>query len=338
VELGLGIHGEPGAETIAYQPMDALAELLTERLDLALGTDRAPIALLVNDLGGVPPIEMAVATRAILRATRRDVRLVFGPGRLMTSLDMKGLSVSALPLDASLEAALLAPVAPVAWAIGRHVHTVDPLPLPARLGKVAHPRSSDPARRHAVDAICAALIAAQDDLDALDAKVGDGDTGTTFATAARAIRADLDALPFADVAALCDSVAARLSVVMGGSSGILVAIAVSALGTAYAEASKDGRDWGAALQEAARRIQQYGGAAPGDRTMLDALVPAAAALASGEGVAAAARAAQTGVERTKGMRASAGRSSYVRHEALRGHADPGAAAVAAVFDALAALG
>jgi dihydroxyacetone kinase len=70
--------------------------------------------------------------------------------------------------------------------------------------------------------------------------------------------------------------------------------------------------------------------------MLDALFPAAAALEAGEGLAAAARAARRGAALTASMtRAGAGRSSYVPAEALRGVVDPGAAAMAAVFEALA---
>ncbi len=83
-------------------------------------------------------------------------------------------------------------------------------------------------------------------------------------------------------------------------------------------------------------MQEYGGAKLGDRTMLDALVPAIAALESG-GLEAAARAAREGAARTATMaKAGAGRSSYVREEALRGVPDPGAVAVAAVLGAIAA--
>jgi dihydroxyacetone kinase len=65
------------------------------------------------------------------------------------------------------------------------------------------------------------------------------------------------------------------------------------------------------------------------------MIPAVAALEAGGGVGAAAAAAKRGAERTKELRARAGRSSYVRAEALAGHADPGAVAVAAVLEALA---
>ena len=74
--------------------------------------------------------------------------------------------------------------------------------------------------------------------------------------------------------------------------------------------------------------------------MLDALLPAVAALEAAPdtsaGVAAAAAAAKDGAERTRTMtKARAGRSSYVPEDALRGVPDPGAVAIAAIFDALA---
>lgn len=334
VELGLGIHGEPGVEKIAYEPIRELARVLATRLDAALTAasvaPEAPLALLVNDLGGVPPIEMAVATNAILAATKRNVRLVFGPARLMTSLDMKGLSISALPLDAALERALLSPVGPEAWAPGRTVTPVTPLPLAAALAAPPRKVSPHPERRAAIVRACEALLAAQTELDALDAKIGDGDTGSTFAAAARAVMARLDTLPLADAPALCGAIGEALSNVMGGSSGILLSIGFSAASSALHEPP----DWARALGEGVRRIEEYGGAREGDRTMLDALVPAVSALATG-GLAAAAAAARDGAARTAAMtKARAGRSSYVPDAALRGVADPGALAIAKVFAAL----
>lgn len=337
VELGLGIHGEPGAETIAYRPIMELAATMAKRLDDALGDTKLPLALLVNDLGGVPPIEMAVATRALVSALKREIALVLGPDRLMTSLDMKGLSVSVLPVDEELTRALLADVAPRAWPRGRALANVAPLPLPAALRPKTYVASANAGSRRVVETACHTLLALEAELNALDAKVGDGDTGSTFATAARALLADLDRLPFGDPPALCASIADRLSTVMGGSSGILLSIGVAAMGAASKNAAAPDRtDWAKALSEGVRRIGQCGGAAEGDRTMLDALVPAAAALEAGAGLTAAATAARRGAELTASMtRARAGRSSYVPAEALRGVADPGAVAMAALFEALA---
>ena len=342
VELGLGIHGEPGAEKLAYRPIVELAATMAKRLDDALGDTKLPLALLVNDLGGVPPIEMAVATRALASALKREIALVLGPDRLMTSLDMKGLSVSVLPVDAELVRALRADVAPRAWPRGRALANVAPLPLPDALRPKTYTASANAGCRRVVETACRTLLGLEAELNALDAKIGDGDTGSTFATASRALLAELDRLPFGDPPALCASVADRLSTVMGGSSGILLSIGVAAMGAAVHEAASknaaapDTIDWAKALHEGARRIQQYGGAALGDRTMLDALLPAAAALEAGAGLTAAAAAARRGADLTATMtRARAGRSSYVPPEALRGVADPGAVAMAAVFEAIA---
>lgn len=330
MELGLGIHGEPGAKLVALAPVRELVHTMTALLD-ASRSGPSPVALLVNDLGGVPPIEMAVVMRAILDACKREVRLVFGPSRLMTSLDMKGFSVSVLDLDdAAIEAALLSPVGATAWPVARRPQRVVPVALPDG-ARAAQPAPSDhPERRLVLEKICDALIAKQAELDALDAKVGDGDTGTTLATAARAIRSHLEALPFADAPALCAALSHRLSTVMGGSSGVLLAIFTAAVGTRVGSAG-----WPAALRAGLRRVQEYGGAQLGDRTMLDALDPAIAALETTNDLRAAARAAAEGAARTASMtKARSGRSSYVREDALTGVADPGAAAVAAVFDAI----
>ena len=334
VELGLGIHGEPGAEKIPLGPMSDLAAILASRLERALGDTSQPVALLVNDLGGVPPIEMAVATRSLLGAIKRDVALVFGPARLMTSLDMKGLSVSMLPLDDELRAALLADVGPEAWPAGCPVTKHAPFPLPARMDIATHAPSANAPRRRVVETVCTTLIGLEGELNGLDARVGDGDTGTTFATAARAILAELDSLPLDGPSALCASIADRLATVMGGSSGILLSIGVAAMGSAVG----DRPDWPAALREGVRRIQEYGGAEAGDRTMLDALLPAISALDTRGGLRAAAVAARSGAELTGTLtRARAGRSSYVPESALQGVLDPGAVAMAAIFESLAAL-
>jgi dihydroxyacetone kinase len=188
------------------------------------------------------------------------------------------------------------------------------------------------ARREVVRRACEVLIEKQVELDALDAKVGDGDTGTTFAAAARVILDDLDRLPFADASALCTALSGRLTRVMGGSSGILLAIFCAATGASVNEPP----DWAAALRAGARRVQEYGGAQEGDRTMLDALLPAIAVLEARSDLVAASKAANDGAARTASMtKARAGRSSYVRADVLSGVPDPGAMAVAAVFEAVA---
>lgn len=331
-ELGLGIHGEPGVERITLPKASDLARMMAERLAHAVdGADR--LALLVNNLGSASALEMEILTRAVLATDLgRRVRLIVGPAPLMTALDMHGASLSVLPLDDELEAALAAPVAVPAWPGAVRVAPPVLRPIPEGLAGETFTPSHDPVTAARIAAVARALIAAEDRLNALDAKVGDGDAGTTFAGAARAVRDGLDRLPQADPAALCRALAERIGRAVGGSSGVLASIFFAAAASALAA----GAAWPEALAEGVARVQGYGGARPGDRTLLDALIPAVEALRSGD-IQAAAVAAREGAAATATMdRAGAGRSSYLAAGDLAGVQDPGAAGVAEAFAALAA--
>jgi triose/dihydroxyacetone kinase / FAD-AMP lyase (cyclizing) len=330
-ELGLGIHGEPGVERITLPPAGELARLMAGRLsDTVAEADR--LALLVNNLCSASALEMQVLTRAVLATDLgRRVRLLLGPAPLMTALDMHGASLSVLPLDDELEAALAEPVPVPAWPGTVRIAPPVLRPVPEGLAGEAFTPSHDPLVAARITAVARALAAAEDKLNALDAKVGDGDAGTTFAGAARAVLAGLDRLPQADPAALCRALAERIGRAVGGSSGVLGSIFFAAAGSALA----GGVGWAEALGQGVARVQDYGGARPGERTLLDALVPAVDALNGGD-LAAAASAARTGAEATARMeRAGAGRSSYLSAGDLAGVQDPGAAGVAIAFAALA---
>ena len=91
-----------------------------------------------------------------------------------------------------------------------------------------------------------------------------------------------------------------------------------------------------ALQAGLGRMKEIGGAKPGDRTLVDALEPALTALV--DGILPAAKAARAGADHTKSLlKASAGRAAYVSAPQLQGHTDPGAEAIARVFEYLASL-
>ena len=331
-ELGLGIHGEPGVERIDLPSAAEVAALIATRLERALSP--GPLALLINNLGGTPDLEMSVLCHGLLATPLgRRARLVVGPARLMTALDMKGVSISALPLDEETISALTSDCNAPAWpgAVEPTAPSVSPGPRPQ--ARIAENASHDAQTRAVLLAACEALIAHEAELNALDARVGDGDTGTTFAGAARTLLAALDALPLAASDQLCAAIGRRLSEVMGGTSGVLLSICAAASGRALAS----GAGWPAALREGLNQMRFYGGASPGDRTMLDALTPAVDALERGASLAVAARAAREGANATAQMtKAQAGRSSYLAASALSGVADPGAVAVAVAFEAAAA--
>ncbi|MEO1470905.1 MAG: dihydroxyacetone kinase subunit DhaK [Pseudomonadota bacterium] len=328
-ELGLGIHGEPGIEQVDFTDAREAMEMVVDRLAPKIGP--GPHVALLNNLGSATPLEMGVLAEELTRSRLGEqIRWLVGPAALMTSLDMQGFSVSLLPVSKADEAALAAPVAPHAWPGCLGVGGVAVEPLPDGLTPIKPIPSQDPAMAAFIERCCRVMIGAEEALNALDAKSGDGDTGSTLATAARALVGALDRLPLADRTQLYRAIGLELSQTMGGSSGVLLAIFFAAAG----DASASGRDGVGALRAGLDRVMQVGGAGPGDRTMIDALMPALEALPGG--VAAAAAAARAGADATATItRARAGRASYLAEASLAGHNDPGAEAVARLFEHLA---
>lgn len=330
-ELGLGIHGEPGIERFSMRSAADLVGTMIVRLHAAMPAD-GRFALMINNLGAVPPLEMSLITREVLTSPLSTrVQLVIGPAALMTALDMNGFSLSLVRLDPEREAALLASVDAPAWPDVTIPGVIATQPLAA--SPASHPAgraSRNDATQALISAICTALVAVEDELNALDARVGDGDTGTTLATGARSILDNMKDYPLADPAGTAAAIGRALATSMGGSSGVLMSIFF----TAAAAALQAGSALPAALRRGLDRVMFYGGATQGDRTMIDALAPALAALEK-DGLGAAIDAARTGAEATRHMRkAKAGRSSYLASHDLDGIADPGAMAVAHVFAAL----
>lgn len=330
-ELGLGIHGEPGIDLVSFESARQAALLLVERLFAAAKPARA-YALLVNNLGSTTPLEMNLLTNEVLASRRAaKVKLVLGPATLVSSLDMHGFSLSLLPLTPDFEKALLSPASPLVWPpIRTHVKP-RLVKLPREMKGKPVRASRNPALSALVSQASDILIAAEGKLNALDARVGDGDTGSTVATAARHLQTALPLMPLARLDRFFTATSDALSRSMGGSSGVLLAIFFSAAG----HSASSGAGWQDALSAGLAKMMAHGGAKPGDRTMIDALAPALEALP--RGLDAAAKAARAGADATARMKsARAGRSSHVSSAHLAGTADPGAEAVATLLEGLAA--
>ena len=332
VELGLGIHGEPGASTVDSYNSQKLIETLVAPLKAQAGDDR--VAVLINNLGGVSALEMALLTKELAHSALKDqIAYLIGPAPLVSSLDMKGFSLSLLRLNETFEKALNADVQTVGWQkpvpfapmkTQRHSPVYNQLEIEP---------SENPQVKRLVSTAARTLVDLENRLNALDAKVGDGDTGSTFAEGAREIIHLLEQgeLPLNNTAQLLQLVGERLATVMGGSSGVLMSIFFTAAG----QAVHDGKSLPEALLRGLNQMKHYGGAEPGDRTLIDALQPALEALRD-SGLDAAAFAAKAGAAKTATMQtAGAGRSSYVNSENLEGVTDPGAVAIAEVFAAIA---
>ncbi len=190
----------------------------------------------------------------------------------------------------------------------------------------------------------ASLIHEQRDLlTELDAAIGDADHGTNLDRGFAAVSASLPADASGDAGVLLKSAGLRLISTVGGASGPLY-------GTAFRRAGKalEGRseltpdELCAALRAFRDGVVGMGKAEPGDKTMLDALAPAVAALEAAvaegaplpEALRRAAAAARSGAEATIPLVARRGRASYLGERSI-GHQDPGATSSALIIRALA---
>ncbi|GAB5368146.1 hypothetical protein AAMO2058_001293300 [Amorphochlora amoebiformis] len=364
VEMGLGIHGEPGAAKIPLASADSLADNMIDIiLDPSDGRNYMnlqsgdSVVLLVNNLGSATALEISIFTKSVLsKLDSMGVsveRIIAGP--LVTSMDMAGISLSLIKLEDATRDTLLDRIdsdtnAP-GWPRGG-----GPRPKDKKLIPVPFDRASNKAARFSrpktltpkglmmdrvLMEVSKALEEGEESLTDWDNKVGDGDCGVTFKRGAIGIREDLSRYPVNSMADTLQALTETVARTMGGTSGALYRILLLSLSTSareYEEKSMpmDTAGAAAALHRAVDAMSNSGGAIEGDRTMLDALYPAVHALrrAAEDGMELkdalqiAVEAAENGAESTKGMLARAGRSNYVPDDVLATTPDPGAKATA----------
>lgn len=214
-----------------------------------------------------------------------------------------------------------------------------------RTNEPGAPRTGDARAEPAAwtDRFAASVLATEAELTALDQRVGDGDFGTNLAAGVAAARARAESArhggeaPEGAARPLEEFAEAFLDEV-GGTSGPLFGLLFQAMGDAVRTGGWTSDALAAGVADGLAAIRRVGGAAPGDKTLVDALDPAARALREAadaqetpaRALADAAVAARAGVRATAGLRARMGRSSYLG-ERSTGVPDPGAVGVALFF-------
>jgi dihydroxyacetone kinase-like protein len=194
-------------------------------------------------------------------------------------------------------------------------------------GALGHEAVSDWLRRFA-----AAVAEHKAELVRLDTAIGDGDHGTNLDRGMRKVVEKLEGMDGPDIGATLKAVGMTLVSSVGGAAGPLYGTLFLQMGTAAAgRESLDLEGWTAALDAGVQGVKMRGKAEPGDKTMLDALLPAVEALRSAAADGAAlpdalgrsADAAREGMEATIPLEARKGRASYLGPRSV-GHQDPGA--------------
>ncbi|OON27983.1 D-erythrulose kinase, partial [Micromonospora sp. Rc5] len=297
--VGLGIHGEPGIDERDRPGADGLAELLVDTVlaELPAGID-APAgqraAVLLNGLGSVKYEELFVVYRRVAELLAAAGVQVVAPavGELVTSFEMAGVSLTVCWLTDELTPLWCAPADAPGFRRGLSATAAAP-PAPVLAEEAAEPvPPASPASRAAGRRLLGALAAARDAVDAhadelgrIDALAGDGDHGIGMSRGVNA------------------AVAAAVAAVAAGAAGAGVGTALTRAGDAWADAGggTSGALWGVALRGAAvalgdeseptparvtsavsralADVTRVGGAAVGDKTLVDAFAPFAATLA-----------------------------------------------------------
>ena len=350
MEVGQGIHGEPGVGEDDVRPAAEVAELLVDRvLAEAPDDDSKRIAVILDGLGSTKYEELFVVWGTVRELLEERGYTLVSPlvGEYVTSLDMEGIALAVEFLDDELEGYWLAPCDTASFRRGQGSMARGERRVYARAEEAAESfeAGSDASRGlagqlvGAFDRVRDAIAAAEDELARIDGVAGDGDHGRgmargTEAAASAARRAyDLGAA----AGSVLDEAGKAWAAKAGGTSGVLWGAALEAAGSVVGDHA-DSYDAGTAARAAdaaARRMGELGGAHRGDKTMLDALVPfseelgrqAAAGAGFRDAWSSAASVAREAAEATKDLVPKVGRARPAAERSL-GTPDAGAVSMA----------
>ncbi|KAJ9139483.1 Dihydroxyacetone kinase 1 [Pleurostoma richardsiae] len=364
VEVGMGIHNEPGSGRETVELPALVGKMLRQLLDQA-DEDRAflkvnsnEVVLLVNNLGGVSVLEMGGITAEVAAQLEKDygirpVRIL--SGTYMTSLNGLGFSITLLNvvntdiggpsmiqlLDQPCEATgWSAPIAKETWEEKNQATREDDGDGVEEIKPSGLNYDAESAAKALTEGLNA-VVAAEPDVTRFDTIVGDGDCGIGLRRGAEAILKHIAEKPLTgDAVVDVASIVPVVETMMDGTSGALYAIFLNSLVhtlRTQAPGHANQHAWAAALKQSCDALAKYTPAKPGDRTLIDALYPFVEALGETEDVGKAAEAAKAGAEGTKGMKASLGRTVYVGGSGFEQVPDPGAWGLSCFFLGLAGL-
>ncbi|XP_062550745.1 triokinase/FMN cyclase-like [Armigeres subalbatus] len=295
VELGKGLHGEPGVckmgtcdgfESIVYYTLDRLAAKIYPYND-------NEIVVLINNLGGTSEFALGVFVSTLLPLLANDyiVKRVY-IGNFFTSLSQSGLSVTFLNLnysdkvlpylDYEVQVASTLFGGPSSYNLPSseviYFEERDEFQTTGSMDKfkLCFSESSQPLVKNILKNIASTLISSRDELNTYDKECGDGDTGNTIANGATALLDVLDTtLDVLYPAKMFQQISKIMQLSIGGTSGAIYSLFLQAASQAFLEADGDinitARHWLWALTHGNNAIMQYALTEVGDRTMLDAL-------------------------------------------------------------------
>ena len=370
MEFGVGIHGEPGRKREKLISADELAARIVpdiaEDLKLVKGEE---IALLINGFGGTPLQELYLFNNSVTNELEKAGVKIYKTlvGNYMTSIDMAGASVTFLRLDDELKGYLDYPVSTpaITWggfskediaareaiaALAKEDVNEAATEVEEEEGKtykfagkaVIGEKINTPGMGKLVELMADIIIENEVPFCKAD-RCGDGDFGMSIAKGFKQLKADWDTRKKGDIGEFLVSCSEIIMEYCGGASGPIWGSAFRYAGKAVQGKKEiELKDLAVIFQAAVEGVQETGrksfgkGAVVGDKTLIDALVPAADALSEAaekgmkmkDAMKASAKAAVAGAEATKYIQAKMGRAGVTDSE---GYPDAGAYGLGVIF-------
>ncbi|CUM64541.1 uncharacterized protein PRCAT00002147001 [Priceomyces carsonii] len=375
IEIGMGIHNEPGVKKYSSIPnIDDLIQELLEYLLSQSDKERSyvpfvsdeQVVLLVNNLGGTSVLELNVIGSIVIQQLAENysifpVRVYIGA--FTTALNCQGFSITLLNAsraggDEIIEL-LDSPTNATGWvssvsSIGENFKRDSAKDKFENDTEEVSPITSSVTLDAGVFELVLRgglekLLSKELQITLYDTVAGDGDCGETLAAGGHAILEALDdnSIDLSDMVSALNCIAMIVEEHMGGTSGGIYSIFISALAQSYMNMNrKEGpfevsrRNLAKSLEEALLSLFIYTQARTGDRTLVDALEPFITEIGKTHDLKKAKKAAIDGAESTRKLTAKFGRASYVsenefkKFESEGGLPDPGAIGLAALIDGL----
>lgn len=363
MEFGMGLHGEPGIERTKMMPADDMVDRMYREIKEEMGLKKGDrIAVLVNGLGSTPLLELNIVYYDLHKRFAKDGLIVHDAEikTYCTCMEMGGFSITILRLDDELVKYLDAPCYSPYYAKGELTgasYSIDEVEeeeeepefdendveeaqiVRSKEGELTELNAED--ARNMLIYIADKIIANKPYLTEIDSAIGDGDHGIGMAGGMQKAKKKLLKMQGEEnVYKIFETAGQAMLMSMGGASGVI-------FGSLYLAGAKD-MEAKSALQAAdlaemekksLAAIQERGKAQVGDKTMVDALVPAVEAMEANKDkglaamLAAAEEAARTGMEDTKNYIAKFGRAKSLLERAI-GHQDAGATSVYLIFQGM----
>lgn len=361
IEIGYGIHGEPGAMIIekagSFKPV---IDILKEKL--RLNEVKADAVLLFNNLGGASEYIFNVFVKEFMELVEGlPIRVVkIYAGKFLTSLSKEAISVTVLEVhDPRILEYLEMPIrTPAGDLFNSPFKLCKPLVRDFRVPQKAFEKRCDSEVAEEEGAIarkiiaksCEAAIAMKNYLNEIDSELGDGDTGSTLSRGAEALLRDLknEKINVRDPHSMLLQISSTLMDSMGGTSGAIFSIFFQCASSSFSDFNEYSvKNWTNSLSVGIEGIMKHGKSKLGDRTLLDSLqagyerMKGLETSSADEAFRAFAKGCTSGCESTKTLRPKSGRSAYSLSDKdsdftfKSDSPDPGAHAISVLANAIA---